>query len=89
MSWSFYGTGKPHAVARKAAVELGRITCMEPEQTIKLYVGKIIETALLEFPESGAAVKVEAIGSQATDGTTGTHINQLSLTISPIYGFVE
>lgn len=88
MSWGFSGIGKPKAVARKAAVELGRINCMEPEQTIKLHAGKIIEIALSAFPGS-AAVQVEASGSQTTDGTAGTHSNQLSLKITPIYGFVE
>ena len=88
MSWSFYGVGKPKALAAKAEVDLSRIVCMEPEQTIKVLVGKIIAAALEASPDNGA-VQIEASGSQSTDSTVGTITNQLSLKITPIYGFVE
>lgn len=87
MSWNFNAVGKPASVARKAAEDLDRIRCYEPEQTIKAKVIEIIATALGAYP-ADAAVRIEAYGSQNT-GASENAVNQLSVKIEPLYGFVE
>lgn len=97
MSWSFQAVGKPAAVLAKARVELGKIHCSEPEETIKGKVLNILEASLLVMPES-AAVKIEASGSQSPAYVSsetgyktveGKFSNNLILKIEPIFGFVE
>lgn len=89
MSWSFYGVGKPAAVARKAKADLSAYKCAEPEETVKAKVSDIIDACLSAFP-AGAAVQIEASGSQSTDSATpGKAVNTLSVVIRPLYGFVE
>lgn len=86
MSWSVQAIGKPAAVAAKLAKDFTVYKCMEPEETIKGKVAEIVAVALAAFP-AGAAVKVWASGSQSVVGSDTT--NQLSVTIEPIYGYVE
>jgi hypothetical protein len=90
MSWSFSATGRPGAVAAKAAADLAKLKCVEPEETIKNKVLEIIATSLATFPPS-SVVQVEAGGHQSTrlQDAFGVVFNQLSLTIKPLYGFVE
>lgn len=89
MSWSFTCTGKTAAaaVAVKAKEELARYRCAEPEETIKAKVSDVIETCLAAFPEQ-SAVTIKAYGSQSVVAD-GKAINNLSITIEPLYGFVE
>lgn len=94
MSWSFYGMGKPAALAAKAKKDLTAFKCAEPEETIKNKALDVIETALLAMADS-AAVRIEAHGSQgpahdaAHNRIEGRFDNTFKLTIEPIYGFVE
>lgn len=89
MSWSFYGVGKPKAVAAKARKDLSAYKCMEPEETVKAKVADIIDVCLSAFPDA-SSVQIEASGSQSTDSTKpGTATNQLSIKILPLYGFIE
>lgn len=89
MSWSFNGIGKPAAVAKRAAAELSRVKCHEPEETVKAKVIEILGVALDAFP-GDTAVKVEAYGSQSVDSTQpGKARNSLTLKIEPLYGFME
>lgn len=89
MSWSVSAIGKPTALAAKLAAELARIKCMEPEETIKTTVASAIEVALKAFPES-YTVKVDASGSQSTDAAKpGVAVNQLKVSIEPLWGFCE
>jgi len=88
MSWSVSVVGKPAAVAAKVAKELAAVKCSEPEEEIKNSVASIVATALGAFPE-GAAVKVNASGSQYSPNNDGKKVNNLSVSIEPLYGFVE
>lgn len=94
MSWSVSAVGRPAAVAAKLAKDIASIKCMEPEETIKNGVGTIIAAALAAYPES-YAVTVSANGSQGPgydpnkSGATVGQVNSLTVSISPLYGFVS
>ena len=90
MSWSVSAIGKAGPVAAKVAADLAAVKCSEPEETIKNTIGNVIAIALKEFPPD-FPVRVRASGSQySPSGTPSTpQINQLSVTLEPIYGFVE
>lgn len=89
MSWSFYATGKPKAVLAKADTEFERIAgyVAEPERSIAGQVHDTIKTALSAMPES-SAVTIQSSGSQSALDD-GRFANTVSLSIQPIYGFVE
>ena len=94
MSWSYSATGKPQAILENARIELNRINCAEPEQTIKNKVLHILETSLLAMPEN-SAVRITASGSQSTawagaplKEVQGKFTNSLKLEIEPIWNFV-
>lgn len=91
MSWHVQAIGRASAVAAKLAEDFPRVKCQEPEETIKAAVASIVATALAAFGPTDA-VKVTASGSQSTaastDGPT-TYINSLSVSIEPLWGFVE
>lgn len=94
MSWSVSGVGRAAAVARKLQNDCAAIKCAEPEETIKNCVATIIATALAAYPES-YAVSVGASGSQGPGydptkvGAVLGMVNSLSVSISPLYGFVD
>lgn len=89
MSWSVNAIGKAPSVARELAKQFARINCMEPEQTIKNTIAGVIDAALSAF-DPDMAVKVAASGSQSSSGgAEGTHTNQLSVQIEPLWGFIE
>jgi hypothetical protein len=89
MSWSLNVVGKVAAVRKNAQQALANITCIEPEETIKNAVGRIIDDALCAFP-SNVAVQITAGGSQyKPDQHKEGIINSVSLEIKPLYGFVE
>lgn len=94
MSWRVQATGRPSAVA--AAIEgqfvaLGQ--CKEPEEGIKQGVRALLAKALLDYkPDS--VVKVGAAGSQSGGTYTagewmGPYNNSISITLEPLYGWVE
>lgn len=89
MSWSFIGMGKPDALAVKAAADMSRIKCVEPEETIKAKAIEIIEVALAAYPKT-IAVDISAGGSQWTNGIDSSiATNTFTLMIKPVHGFVE
>lgn len=90
MSWSVDVFGRPQAVAAKLATDLANIKCSEPEQSIKGFVGEALASALAAFPP-GYAVKVRASGSQYVPdhGKPLEMVNNLSVSVEPMYGFVE
>lgn len=90
MSWSFQAVGKAAAVLEKARIDLPKINCPQPEETIKGNVLVQLEAALPFFPP-GYAVKVTASGSQyAPDHTKPKEVvNSFELKIEPLWGFVE
>ena len=87
MSWSVSALGKPEAVAKSLAESFTRNKCMEPEETIRQLAGQAIATSLAAFPPA-TVVKVSASGNQST-ATDGRAVNQLSVTIEPLYQFLE
>lgn len=87
MSWSVSAVGRPKAVAEKIAADLKRITCVEPEEQIKNKLGEAIALALAAFPAE-SAVSVEMNGSQYSPGP-GVASNTFSVSLKPIYGFLE
>lgn len=90
MSWSVNKIGKPGAVRAAVAMELARIKCSEPEESIKNSVASALDAALAAFPPS-VVVSVSASGSQyAPDSTKPTEFqNNLMVKLDPVYGFVE
>lgn len=90
MSWSVAAIGKPAKVAESVAKQVAAAKCPEPEETIKNTLGAAIATALAAFPP-GMAVKVEANGSQyVPDASKPAEAqNTFSVSVLPIYGFVE
>jgi len=87
MSWSFTAVGKPKAVMDKASKEMLSSTLMEPEKTIRQAVFDILITSLSSMPDD-SAVKIETNGSQ-WKRDDGTALNNLSVKIETLYGFVE
>lgn len=87
MSWSFSGIGLPGPLAAKARVDMTKCRCIEPEQTIKAMALNIIEHSLLAMP-ADYPVKIIANGSQGSP-VEGQFVNNFTLTIEPIYGFVK
>jgi len=91
MSWSVAAFGKAAAVRSKLNADFGRISCTEPEESIKNHVREAVYAALGAFPPN-YAVRVEASGSQShPDFSKAPHekTNQLNVKIEPLYGFVE
>ena len=91
MSWSVSAIGKAGAVAQKLAADFAKIKCSEPEQSIKNCVVAAVAAALDTFPQN-YAVRVEASGSQSCPDFSKApdeKVNNLSVKIDPVYGFVE
>lgn len=91
MSWSASGVGKAGVLAGKLALEFDRVKCAEPEQTIKDQVAQIVQLALSAFPPD-MPVRVNASGSQQSvdfSDPNAPKVNQLNVTIEPIWGFLE
>jgi hypothetical protein len=91
MSWSISAIGKPAAVAAKLAAEFAKNSCSEPEESIRQSVATIVATSLRAFPPDHA-VRVEASGSQSCPDFSkapNEKTNNLSVSIMPIWGFVE
>jgi len=88
MSWNVSAIGRAAGVADRIAAEAARYTCMEPEDTIKKGVVAAILGALTAFP-AGAAVRVEASGSQSGSAIDGKAANSLVVKIEPLWGFID
>ncbi len=95
MSWAVSAVGKPAAVA--AAIEsqfaaLDAYPCKEPEESIKQAVRQALKQAIAAQKES-AAVRVLASGSMSyhmpDPATVVVEYNTLSVSVEPLYGFVE
>lgn len=63
MSWSVSRLGKAAAVRVALAADFAKITCPEPEQTVKNSIAAAVDAALSLYP-SDKPVRVEANGSQ-------------------------
>lgn len=89
MSWSVSAVGRAAAIAPKLADQFTRNKCSEPEETIKNSVAAALALALAAFPPN-FTVKVSAAGSQSIpDAAQPERTNQLSVTLEPIWGFVD
>lgn len=87
MSWSFHATGRPQGVINKAKEDFAKISCAEPEETIRLGVLATIEKSLGAMP-ADVVVQVTASGSQSVT-TDGKFSNTLNVAIQPLFQFVE
>jgi hypothetical protein len=89
MTWAFSAVGKAAAVRGKAAEAFNpeRLALAEPEAAIAGMAHNIIEKAIADWPE-GLPVTVRASGHQAKPDGGGT-VHHLSLSIEPLWGFVE
>ena len=85
MSWGVSRQGNTAAVASKLAEDFAKITCSEPEETIKNTVASAIATALAAYTPD-CPVNVEASGSQSVDGASA--VNQLSVKIQPFWNWL-
>lgn len=90
MSWSVSAVGKAAKVAAKVKADLARMTCVEPEETLKSHAGVIIGAALAAMP-ADYPVEVSAAGSQSslTERGPGVALNNLDIKIRPLWGYVE
>jgi len=91
MSWSIYRLhGKPAAVAAEVAKQLQNSKCSEPEESIKTLAGVIIAKSLEHFPPD-QPVSITASGSQSvpTHEKPNEAVNQLLITIDPLWNFKE
>jgi hypothetical protein len=90
MSWSVGAIGKASAVATEIAKQFTNGSkCAEPEESIRQAAASLIATSLGAQTDPSKAVKVQASGSQSEDYTTKLVSNSLSISIEPVYGFVE
>jgi hypothetical protein len=91
MSWSVSGVGKAKPLAAKLAAQLANIKCSEPEESIKNNAASAITMALATYPEN-YVVKVVASGNQhvpSPGDKPDEKVNNLSVVIEVVYGFVE
>ena len=92
MSWTLNMVGKPAALIKKLPAEFDRVTCDEPEQSIKAKAWDIILATLTAYPDD-AAVKITASGSQSREYRPGHDaeraINSLSIVVENLWGFTE
>ena len=90
MSWGVQAVGKVPAVRAQLATEFAKNPCSEPEETVRQSAAATIDAALAAQDPTNV-VKVTAGGSQSFKNyseQTGVS-NNLSLSIEPLYGFVE
>lgn len=90
MSWSVGAIGKTPAVRAQIANEFARNPCSEPEESVRQSAAATIDAALAA-QDANIGVNVYANGSQSfKDYAAQTGVsNNLSITIEPIWGFVE
>jgi hypothetical protein len=91
MSWSVGAVGRTPAVADDLVRQLNQYKCSEPEESVKQAAGATLAAALAA-QEPGTVVKVLASGSQSQyQGKDGSPVykNQLSLSVEPLYNFIE
>jgi hypothetical protein len=88
MSWGVQAVGKAPAVAAEIERQFSKTKCSEPEESVR-QAAILLVSAALSAQDPSTVVKVGASGSQITDYTTKAIRNQLSITIEPLYGFME
>jgi hypothetical protein len=89
MSWSVSAVGRASAVASKLAGDFANSKCSEPEETIKNTVASAVASALSAFPPN-TPVRVAASGSQSQpDHAKPEKVNQLTVSIEPLWNFLE
>lgn len=87
MSWSVSAIGKPSKVAEKLTAEFAKLTYLaKPENEIAEAIGQALIKAAADTTDV-AAIRVEATGSMGMNG--GNHTHNISVSVSPVYGFVE
>ncbi len=88
MSWSVRAIGKPAKVAERLQTEFEKTTYLvEPEREIARNIGVAVIKAVQDSVGGTGIVKVECSGSMVS--THSNHVHNISVTVTPIYGFVE
>jgi hypothetical protein len=91
MSWSVAAVGKAAAVKTEIARQFAvGSKCLEPEETVRQSAAVVMDAALAA-QDPTMAVKASASGSMTFknwDNRTGGS-NNLSISIEPLYGFIE
>jgi len=89
MSWSVGATGKAAAVAKAIAKQFADAgKCVEPEETVRQAALSVISAAINgQGPK--AAVTVNASGHQSGLPGTNEVSNTLTISVQPLYGFIE
>ena len=85
MSWSVSAIGKPSKVAEKLKDDFSKMNLSKPEDEIAAAIGKALIKAA-EDTTDVSALKVEASGSMG--GSQGNHTHNISVSVTPLYGFV-
>lgn len=94
MSWSVSAVGKPAAVSASIERQFASTSCAEPEETVR-QAARVVVAAAIAAQRPDCAVQVSASGSMSTSynedlKTWGAPFtNQLSITVQPLYGFLE
>lgn len=90
MSWSVEAIGRAPAVAEKIERDFAATTaqCRGPEEGVRQSVRAALAIALAA-QDPATVVQVSASGSQSSDYGTNEIRNQLSVTVRPLYNFVE
>jgi len=88
MSWSLVAVGKAPAVLKEVEKQSAQQKCSEPEESVRQAACHAIKAALMA-QDPTAVVKLTASGSQNEDYATKAVRNFLSVTIEPLYQFLE
>lgn len=87
MSWSVSAIGKPSKVAERLTAEFAKLTYLaKPEDEIAAALGQALIKAAGDTTDV-AMIRVEASGSMSTN--CGNHTHNISVSVTPLYGFVE
>ena len=89
MSWSVAANGKQPAVKAEIARQFengGK--CSEPEETVR-QAAKAVVLAAINATDASYPIKVSASGSQSGDYGKRIFSNSLTITIEPIWSWLE
>lgn len=87
MSWSVSAIGKPSKVAERLTADFAKLTYLaKPEDEIAAAIGQALIKAAGDTTDV-AAIRIEASGSMGSNG--GNHTHNISISVAPVYGFVE
>jgi hypothetical protein len=89
MSWSVQGVGRGESLAKKLAGDFERITYLQGEEAeLKDGAAVIVAKALSANTRQDTLLNISCSGSASTHPADGNS-QSLSISITPLYGFVE